>query len=102
MLRSLGIPALPALCVALIAALLCPDATKRAAAQVPPMARSDAADAPPLLAQAKRVSAALERLGSPLSKRTRAALNRAARQTDATRRTEAIQAALDPYCLVSV
>lgn len=55
-----------------------------------------------LLTQMKELSSTLNRLGSPLSKRTRQALERAFRETDEERQAEAIAAALAPYCLLAV
>lgn len=58
--------------------------------------------AQPLLAQARRVVEALDYLGAPLSARTKAALERAAQEMDEGQVAKAVQAALDPYCLLGV
>src|SRR5579872_14617 len=58
--------------------------------------------AQPLLAQIARLRAALETLGSPLDARTKAALDRAARETSEARIVQTVQEALDPHCLLSV
>ena len=56
----------------------------------------------PLVAQVKRVAEALEYLGVPLGEADRAALEGAAKESDAAAATAAIQKVLDPYCLVGV
>lgn len=56
----------------------------------------------PLRAQVQRVEEALDYLGSPLSAGTRRALQRAEREQDEARFAKAVQAALDPYCLLAV
>jgi hypothetical protein len=58
--------------------------------------------AQPLQAQVQRVMEALEHLGSPLPARVRAALAKAAKEPNEARRVAAIQAALDPFCLVAI
>jgi len=58
--------------------------------------------AQPLAAQAARVEQALAHLGSPLPSRTHAALQKALHEADGSRQVRAIQAALDPYCLLGV
>ena len=59
-------------------------------------------DAQPLLAQVKRVSQALDYLGSPLPAEIKAELRRAAEMENETDQVIAIQRAIDPYCLVAI
>ncbi len=60
-------------------------------------------DLQPLAAQAKRVAQALDQtLGSPLSEKQQAELDKALKLTDADKATEAIQKIFDPLCLVGV
>ncbi len=59
-------------------------------------------DAQPLIVQVQRLVEALDYLGTPLSPQTRAALAEAVKQTDSAAVTEAVQRALDPYCLLGV
>src|SRR5437763_12331301 len=68
----------------------------------PPLPLIDAVDAQPLVAQARRVAAAMDYLGSPLSDTTKAALDEAAQETDPAQAVRKVQAALDPYCLLGV
>jgi hypothetical protein len=56
----------------------------------------------PLVAQVKRVAEALDYLGVPLREADRAALEGAAKESDAAAGTAVIQKVLDPYCLVGV
>lgn len=56
----------------------------------------------PLAAQVKRVTQALELLGSPLSKDQREALDKASASTDAAAGVRGIQEVLDPLCLAVV
>ena len=56
----------------------------------------------PLTAQVKRLVEALDYLGAPLSPADTQALERAARDTDATRAGREIQRILDRYCLIDV
>lgn len=77
-------------------------AATRNASTAPPLAVVENVAAQPLQAQVQRVMEALEHLGSPLPDRARAALQRAAQEPDEARRVAAIQAALDPYCLLAV
>jgi hypothetical protein len=56
----------------------------------------------PLIAQAKRVAQALEFAGQPLADATKAGLERAYAMTDEQAAGQAIQAALDPLCLIGV
>ncbi|HVR74731.1 MAG TPA: hypothetical protein VMT52_10385, partial [Planctomycetota bacterium] len=56
----------------------------------------------PLLAQAARVEAALELLGSPLPAETRAALKKARETGGDEAVTAAVEAALDPFCVAAV
>src|SRR5438874_1761757 len=58
--------------------------------------------AQPLAAQVARVEQALGHLGSPLPARTHLALAKALHEADGSRQVRAIQAALDPYCLLGV
>ncbi len=58
--------------------------------------------AQPLLAQARRVTEAMEHLGAPLGAQTMESLQKAAREEDEARVVEGVQAALDPYCLLVV
>src|SRR5438046_2742014 len=58
--------------------------------------------AQPLAAQVARVEQALAHLGSPLPARTHLALQKALHAADGSRQVRAIQAALDPYCLLGV
>src|SRR6476469_6458696 len=58
--------------------------------------------AQPLAAQVARVEQALAHLGSPLPARTHTALQKALQEPDGSRQVRAIQAALDPYCLLGV
>jgi len=76
-------------------------ASRRQAAQTPfPVVEKVAAQ--PLLAQVQRVMEALDYLGAPLSAKTKAALEKAGRETDETKVARGVQAALDPYCLLGV
>jgi hypothetical protein len=77
-------------------------AATRNAATAPPLAVVENVAAQPLQAQVQRVMEALEHLGSPLPARARTALEKAAQEPDEARRVAAIQAALDPYCLLAV
>ena len=56
----------------------------------------------PLLAQAARLAEALQAAGSPLSARARAGLERAGREAGEGAALIAVQAALDPECLLMV
>lgn len=56
----------------------------------------------PLIAQARRLTEAMNMLGSPLPARSQAALARAIAESDETKAVKGIQAALDPLCLFSV
>lgn len=56
----------------------------------------------PLAAQAKRVAQALELAGTPLGKERQAALEKALALGDEAQAIKAIQAVLDPLCLVGV
>ncbi|HLK56363.1 MAG TPA: CehA/McbA family metallohydrolase [Chthonomonadaceae bacterium] len=58
--------------------------------------------AQPLLAQVKRLTEALDALGSPLSQRTKARLESAAEEPDEAKAVKLVQEALDPYCLLAV
>lgn len=58
--------------------------------------------AQPLGAQVQRLIEALEALGSPLPAKTKAALQKAAQETDDGKVTQEVQAALDPLCLLAV
>lgn len=58
--------------------------------------------AQPLLAQVRRIVEALDYLGSPLSSQTKAALNKAAQESDEAQAVKVVQDALDSYCLFSV
>jgi len=77
-------------------------ATARTARQGPPLPVIQSVAAQPLAAQARRIMQALAQLGSPLPASTEAALHRAAELTDNTAAVSAIQAALDPLCLLAV
>jgi hypothetical protein len=72
------------------------------AASPAPLPLVEPVAAQPLLAQAQRMSKALDYLGSPLPAPTKAALTRADRETDEARLVRSIQEALDPYCLLVV
>src|SRR5262245_14030105 len=56
----------------------------------------------PLAAQVKRLVEALDYLGAPLSPADTQALEKAARETDATKASREIQNVLDRYCLVDI
>ena len=56
----------------------------------------------PLVAQVGRVAEALAYLGVPLHAADRTALEAALKEMDEAKCVEAIQKALDPYCLVGV
>src|ERR1035441_3657842 len=56
----------------------------------------------PLVAQAKRLTEALEYLGAPLSPENQQALEAAMAMADERAATRGIQEVLDPQCLVSV
>jgi len=58
--------------------------------------------AQPLLVQIKRLREAMDYLGNPLSDKTKAALDQAAKEKDSAKVTQLIEAALDPYCLMGV
>src|SRR5687767_9972357 len=84
-----------------LACVLCVMAVGRAQDETKlPMVKE--AETQPLLAQVKRVAEALDYLGVPLREADKAALEAAARQTDAAAATAAVQKVLDPYCLVGV
>jgi hypothetical protein len=68
----------------------------------PPLPLVDKVAAQPLLAQTKRLAEALEYLGSPLPQSARTALDKAAQDPDEARQVRAVQAALDPLCLLAV
>src|SRR6266511_3584677 len=68
----------------------------------PPLPLVEGVAAQPLLAQARRATEAMEHLGSPLSSGTRVALAKASQAGDDARVARAVQAALDPYCLLLV
>ena len=76
-----------------------PQAGTAAARQTPLV---EGVEAQPLLAQARRLSEAMEFLGTPFSRETRAALDRAANEGDNIRAVRIVQQSLDPYCLVAV
>ena len=59
-------------------------------------------EAQPLKAQAKRVAAALEFLGEPLTGKRKRQFEAALRETDAAKASEAIQKVLDPLALAGV
>ena len=59
-------------------------------------------DAQPLLAQARRLSEAMEFLGTPFPAETKNALQRASDEVDDAKAVRMVQQALDPYCLVAV
>jgi hypothetical protein len=59
-------------------------------------------EAQPLLAQADRVLAALDYLGSPASPEVKAAVNQARREPDGESAATQLQQALDPLCLLVV
>jgi hypothetical protein len=73
-----------------------------ARASTPALPVVENVEAQPLLAQVKRLVEALDYLGSPLPAETRSALDRAAQETDSVRAVRAVQAALDPHCLLGV
>jgi hypothetical protein len=72
------------------------------AAGASPLPLVEAVEAQPLLAQAQRVIEALDVLGDPLPPETKAALERASRETDDRRAVKMVQEALDPHCLLAV
>jgi hypothetical protein len=73
----------------------------RAAAEPPlPVVRHVARQ--PLAAAARALTRTLDALGTPLAASTRAALDAAYREADDAQAVGAIQAALDPHCLVAV
>jgi hypothetical protein len=74
----------------------------QAGASTPPLPIFEAVEAQPLLAQVKRVVAAMEKLGSPLPAATKAALESASREEDGARAVREVQEALDPHCLLGV
>lgn len=59
-------------------------------------------EAQPLKAQAKRIVETLDYLGEPLTNEQQKQLGEALNETDDAKATEAIQAVLDPFCLVGV
>jgi hypothetical protein len=59
-------------------------------------------EAQPLLAQADRVLAALDYLGSPVSLEVKAALNQARHESDGESAAAQLQQAMDPLCLLVV
>ncbi|HZO88671.1 MAG TPA: CehA/McbA family metallohydrolase [Chthonomonadaceae bacterium] len=75
---------------------------QKAQAAAPPLPTVTGVAAQPLAAQVNRLVQALDYLGSPLPEKTRAALRRAVAETDDARLVQAVQAALDPYCLLMV
>jgi hypothetical protein len=83
---------------ALLAGVAALAATGQADAQVLPLV--DRVEAQPLLAQVQRVTEALEVLGTPLPEETKEALAKAAQERDDAQAVKAVQAALDPHCLL--
>jgi len=73
--------------------------TLRAADELPVV---NQVDLQPLQAQARRIDQALQLLGAPLDEKQQAALKKALAETDAAKGIAAIQAVLDPLCLVGV
>lgn len=70
--------------------------------QAEPLAKVSGVDAQPLKAQAERVAQALELLGAPLTGEQRKALDAALAEADPVAAASAVQAVLDPLCLVGV
>jgi hypothetical protein len=75
---------------------------RRPVAPSPVLSIIESVPAQPLLAQVKRLTEALEHLGDPLPAAARAALDRAATETEDARVAQAVQGALDPLCLIGV
>ena len=75
-------------------------AASQPAGKTPAVVQTVAAQ--PLLAQAQRVLEALDSLGAPLGADAKAGLERARGLENDAQVTTAVQAALDPYCLLAV
>src|SRR5687768_15642450 len=58
--------------------------------------------AQPLAAQVKQLMEALDYLGNPLPQASRAAVDAALKENDPAKQVQAIQEALDPFCLIGV
>ncbi|MCI0359428.1 MAG: CehA/McbA family metallohydrolase [Planctomycetaceae bacterium] len=86
----------------LVAVLLLCVAPVSQAAEVAALPMVKEVELQPLMAQVKRVTEALDYLGVPLGAADRAALEAAAKETDAAAATAAVQKVLDPHCLVGV
>lgn len=84
----------------LLGLLVAPVLGQSASRPAPP--RAGQTSAQPLLAQARRVQETLDYLGAPLSAETKTALEKAAGLENEAQIVEAVQAALDPYCLLAV
>src|SRR5689334_4081251 len=92
---------------ALILLVLAASAARGSAAPDPSASRPalplvEKVDAQPLLSQVQRVIAALDFLGAPLADSTKAALDKAAQESDPAQAVREAQQALDPYCLMGV
>jgi hypothetical protein len=90
------------LTLTLLLPLLLPPIGASTAQDPPALPAVEGVAAQPLLAQARRVADALEHLGQPLPRRAKSALDRAEREPDEARQIRAVQAALDPLCLLMV
>jgi len=87
----------PVFCVLLLALL-----SSNARAEEPALPLVDNVSLQPLAANARALTEAMEFLGAPLPDATRSALDAAYKQSDSAEAVRAIQAALDPLCLLSV
>lgn len=87
---------------ALLLALLGAVESGSIARAAPPLPLVEKVEAQPLLAHVRRVMEALDYLGSPLPDSTKAALQKAAQETDPVAQVRAVQEALDPFCLVAL
>lgn len=85
--------------IAILGVLLLVLAANPARGDLPPV---DDVELQPLAAQARRVVETLELLGNPLPADVRARLDAAAGAAKEAEGVRAIQAALDPYCLIGV
>jgi hypothetical protein len=70
--------------------------------KTPPLPLVERVAAQPLRAWVKRLTDALDYLGSPLPQRVKARLEKAASEPDEARAAQMVQEALDPYCLLAV
>ncbi len=99
-MRTLGIHRLLLVCSVILPSLsACAQTRPAAPRQIPVI---EGVDAQPLLAQVRRLSEAMEFLGTPFPAETRNALQRATDETDDAKAVRMVQQALDPYSLVAV